>query len=392
MPERISNSIGHIILIFVVSELVLFGGGRLISVGPITFRMILFTIAQIYTVYNIKNTRVPAYIIGMVFFFIWSLAFSAEIGLFNNAGLDLVISDIKTMSYFVMLIFFYITIDNKKIIATLSKTIKLCSITLAIVYLGVIVAIYLNYLNYDMLYSKQNIFNEIMISDGRIFYKGFLYLCIGFVFFVVDKTKISKTLSIVLLIAIVMTFTRGLLISTLLVYLSYLFIFTPVSARKILLLAAILLTVGLFSSWYFSNVGDRTILSNLPRIITIDQVKEAVSIPSLFFGHGLGIGVNERPEHMEMTYIEIFHKQGILGLLIWIILFATIIIKYSKIHDIKNKSIALPYVLSTVLIYIQTATNPYLNNPIGMGMVLISLTVVSLLGDNRFNLSLASHL
>ncbi len=42
---------------------------------------------------------------------------------------------------------------------------------------------------------------------------------------------------------------------------------------------------------------------------------------------------------------------------------------------------ALPFFLGAVYVYLESATNPFLTNPIGMSMVLISLVVLRLLAE-----------
>jgi len=369
-------------LLAIVAELIFFGGGRLIDIGPVTFRMIFFALAQIYVVCAIFKSKIKPYVMGLVLYFVCSLTFSAVMGLSNNADSELVVTDMKSISYFVMLIFFYITIKNRQTIISVSNTIKTCSFVVATAYLCILIAIFLGYIDYGKLWQLLGSSDEFIISEGRFFYKGFLYLCIGFVFFSVESSKKLKVVSILFLVGIIFTFTRGLMLSTAAVYLLYITVFTPLKMKKFIVLSLSMLILVLLASWYIENLGDRGD-SNNQRIIALKQVKEALTPLSLLFGHGLGIGVEEKPEHMEITYVEIFHKQGAVGLFLWVTVFVSIIYRYIRIDNKGDRLIALPYVLSTILIYIQTSTNPFLNNPIGMGMVLISLVVVTVLSNHE---------
>ena len=92
------------------------------------------------------------------------------------------------------------------------------------------------------------------------------------------------------------------------------------------------------------------------------------------------IATGDRPIHMEITYLEVFHKQGVLGLLFWLMLFAIIVQMYYRACRNGYRKIALPFFLSALFVFILTTTNPYLNNPIGMSMVLISIAVLNVLG------------
>ena len=57
-------------------------------------------------------------------------------------------------------------------------------------------------------------------------------------------------------------------------------------------------------------LGDRS-QSDAGRIAQIKEVISMTSVLSSFIGNGFGIGIPSRPVHMEISYLEIFHKQGI---------------------------------------------------------------------------------
>jgi hypothetical protein len=90
-------------------------------------------------------------------------------------------------------------------------------------------------------------------------------------------------------------------------------------------------------------------------------------------GDGFGSYINDRL-NIENTYLWVLWKTGILGLIFWLMPFVLSTFYYQQIrfgrHDYELAS-ALYY--SLVLVYIQTATNPFLNNPIGLSFVLIAL-------------------
>lgn len=107
------------------------------------------------------------------------------------------------------------------------------------------------------------------------------------------------------------------------------------------------------------------------RIQTIYQVIDRITPLSFFIGHGFGNGVPIREVHMEMSYLEIFHKQGIFGLLFWIYFLYSIYRYYKKV-DNRYKDIAGAFFIGAILIYVQSLFNPYMNNPIGMSALLLS--------------------
>ena len=88
--------LGKLILIAVTAELVILGGGRFVEFGSITLRMIFFLLAQTYVILAVLNKDVRPPVTIIVIYFIFSLIFSALIGVYNNANVDLIVSDIKT--------------------------------------------------------------------------------------------------------------------------------------------------------------------------------------------------------------------------------------------------------------------------------------------------------
>ena len=86
---------------------------------------------------------------------------------------------------------------------------------------------------------------------------------------------------------------------------------------------------------------------------------------------------------MEISYLEIFHKQGIVGLACWsVILFS--LIKLYKAGARDETSIRTVFFLSGLFVFFQSLTNQYINNPIGLGMILI--VIVSLNVNQNKNL------
>lgn len=134
----------------------------------------------------------------------------------------------------------------------------------------------------------------------------------------------------------------------------------------------VMVLVGL--SFLMESLGDKS-GSDSARFVQIDQVLSNVNPISFFIGHGFGIGVPIRPRGMELSLLEIFHKQGLLGLSFWFGMFIYIFLMYSNIKNKDYKKKALPFLLSVIFIILQSGTNPYMNNPIGLSMILITLVV-----------------
>lgn len=181
-----------------------------------------------------------------------------------------------------------------------------------------------------------------------------------------------------LIAAILLTFTKGFVAAVIPVILIGYYL----NSKNILSVTALSLVLVSLGTFFILNmamfVGDKT-ESDLVRAVTAGQVIDAVTIKSALMGHGFGQGVPERPVHMETSLLEIFHKQGLIGLFFWFAFIYFIIYYYRQSCNYHNDKIALPFMLSSVFVYLQSITNPYMNNPIGMSFLLISIIVLRLL-------------
>lgn len=359
------------------------GGGRFVEIGSLTLRMVLFGAAQIFTIAILFKRKIDSQTLTLFFFFAVSLLTSALIGISNGAELGLVFEDVKPLSYFMMIFFFSILINSHHRVILVANTVKVCSAILMVTYLAILAGLFLKFIDFNTFYERMNATGEVFFRpDVGFFYKGFLYLCVGFLFFLFSAKKSHKLLAALLLLSIILTFTRGFLLATGLTLVIYIFFFAKRNLKILAYIVLLASLVVLLAPWFVGQLGDKSV-SNVTRVITYEQVKEKMSPFSVFLGHGFGNGVEERSVHMEASYLEIFHKQGLIGLSFWLLILALILWSFSKIRNKENKHIALPFVLSIILIYIQTVTNPFLNNPIGMSMVLITLSVVRVLGDEK---------
>jgi hypothetical protein len=217
-------------------------------------------------------------------------------------------------------------------------------------------------------------------GEFTFFYKGFLYICVGLIFFATSE-KINKLLIFVLVLSVILTFTRGFLVALMMTYVFYL-IFIKKSALKLILLT-LLLTIIAALLWEFIYAKMDRSSSDSARFRQIEEVMNDVTPVSALIGHGFGNGVPSRPERMEIVFLEVFHKQGLIGLLFWSLVMVLSWFLYRKALGNNNSQLAVPFLLSVVLIYLESFTNPYLNNPIGLTMISVSLVCLNILGKRK---------
>jgi hypothetical protein len=365
----------------ILLELILLGSGRLVELGPLTLRMWLFGVALGFALMVLLlGCTVHREIVLLILGFLALTATSATVGLLNGAPLDQVADDVKPLLFFLGLLFFHIAIRDQRQVTTIASLIKAGSLILAVSYLALLALLVLRVIPFSTLYALLSENSEFRFrGEEAIFYKGFLYLGIGLCFFFPERGVGAKAASLLLLVAIGATLTRGLLLSAALVLVlaGLLQRMSPLRTQVVLLA----LTAAAVAAWpWFLDIFGSRAASDAIRLYDVQVVQESASAGSFFLGHGLGTSVGSRTR-IEASYLEIFHQQGILGLAFWMIVLLMVGRDYLNALRRGAGSAALPFFLATVLVYLESATNPFLTNPIGMSMVLISLVVLRLLAE-----------
>ena len=186
---------------------------------------------------------------------------------------------------------------------------------------------------------------------------------------------------------IILTLTRGFILFTTALLLFFLvFIYKNKLLKFFIIIGGLIITV-IAIPILFDALGDKSDSDSM-RYVQIEQVMSNVNPISLIFGHGFGVGIEIRPIHMELSFLEIFHKQGLIGLIFWICVFSHIFFMFFNIKDRKVKNQGYPFVLSVVFVILQSTTNPFMNNPIGLTMILLTVVVLSKLLDQEKALKL----
>jgi len=383
------NFMLKLLFIPIFFELVIGGSGHYSELGPLTLRMFLYFIAVCLSlIFYFFGKSIKKNVVIIITSFTICCLLSIFIGFLNHAPISAILEDFKPLSFFYILPFFSLAIKSIDDINKINKIIKVGSVILALVYLLVILLLVTGKLDFLSFYGKQSEIGEVMFRNETLFfYKGFLYLCVGFFFFLLSKGKFNFLVLLLLFSSIVLTLTRGFILFTLIILIYYVFFIS----KNILLKWAVSL-IGLFAiiilvPILFETLGDKSD-SDTARYVQIEQVISAIDPISFLIGHGFGVGVPIRKVHMELSFLEIFHKQGLIGISFWAGLFIHIFIMYFNIKYKKYKELALPFLLSVVFIILQSMTNPYVNNPIGLTMILITIVVFSKLLDFQKNFKL----
>ena len=370
------------ILIIVLLEIFLGGGGRLFDIGALSLRMYFFILTMGLSAILIASRQgINRNFLFLLLMFTCLLFCSSVIGGINGASVKFILNDIKPLLSIYFLIFLGFAIRTEDDVRLIVSLIKFSAVVLSMSYLATMILLEFNIVSFPRFYSLVADTEEFFFrGESAFFYKGFLYICVGLVFFATSE-KINKTIILVLLLSVVLTFTRGFLVALMMTYIFYL-IFIKKSALKLIILT-FLLTIAVVLLWELIYAKmDRT-YSDSMRIRQIEEVLTAVTPVSALIGHGFGKGIPTRPERMEIAYLEVFHKQGIMGLLFWALMILFSWLLYRSAMRNNNSQLAVPFLLAVVLIYLESFTNPYLNNPIGLTMILISLVCLNVLRNKN---------
>ncbi len=380
-------------------ELVLGGGGRLIAWGPISARMVLYLAAMIVTAFAwLRGAHLPRIYNALIGIFAGMLLIGIVIGYSAGSNWHAILEDVKPLHYFFLLPFLYFSIDSVRRVEQLARWFQLGGLILALAFLALLIAIHTGAIPFLSFYHTVDPTGEFFFrGEITFFYKGFLYLCIAFIFLVGDTRHRIWLLPI--LLAIVLSATRGFWIALLLTYSGYWAILKRGGLRRLIWSACLLIAAVLFafySQQLISSVsqwldrpaqentvqkteaprpfllGDREHSDNVRKRQLI-EVADRTTLTSTFVGHGFGIGVPIRPVHMEISYLEIFHKQGLLGLLVWLTVF---IVGFRKYLLASHAPWASAFFLSFLFVFIQSVFNQYINNPIGL--FILTSTIVAL--------------
>lgn len=377
------RSLLKIIFIVTLLEIFIAGGGRVFEIGAITLRMLLFVlnIAIVFVLY-IYRDKIPNYVIVLSTSVFFIFLFYVTLGLFNGASLALVAEDVKPLSYFFSVLFFSYYIDRKERVDLVVSLLKKTSLVMALAYIVVQILFFLGKIDWFWFYTFANrqlsptdfIFRGY---DGFFFYKGFLYMVVGLIFWIHGPRSRKKSLAVLIIaIAMILTGTRGFILMFCFLY--ALFYGIPMLLKinpKLLILAVIVI----FGSIYFfanMNIGDKD-LSDSIRIQQLIEVVQDIGPVSFFIGHGFGIGVPIRPIHMEIGYLEVFHKQGILGLCLWGFFFWVLYNAYARAKNFPG--IRKAFFLGVLFVILLSLTNPFFNNPIGISLFMIAFASLTIL-------------
>ncbi len=392
-----------LLLTVILFEITLGGGGRLTAWGPVSLRMILFGLALFSVGIQILNKKkIPTdyWFLSILFGIVLFVGLTRGITL--GATRENVWEDVKPLLYFFILPFFGFAIRDRNVVEHTSSIIKHSGIILSGLFMLVLILIHTSAIPFLDFYKAMIGTQEFFFRGELTFiYKGFIYICIAFLFVHFEEHNYKFPILFLLAAGIFLSVTRGFLFALMLTYCFYYFlksayIRSVISfALSILIVIAGQVVIGQSSEAIdqlkspreelpqnekqlnSTLLGDRT-YSDDGRFQQMKEVAEQINLSSIFIGHGFGIGIPSRPVHMEISYLEIFHKQGLIGITFWAYLLWQLYRKYKLASPggLRNS-----FFFGSLFLYFQSLTNQYINNPIGLSMILLSIVCLDQLKE-----------
>jgi hypothetical protein len=364
----------------VALELFLGGGGRLLEIGPITLRMIFFG-ACLYVILlafilNPRQDGTVRLAILMMAAYVAVYIFPYIVGELRGHSPENIGLDVRQSLYWLSAPFFAIALRSTENVLKTAALIRVSGVVLAACYIVVAAALAIGLVDYLPFYITLNATGEFAFRGGGFFfYKGFLFLGIAIIFFLSQSKRCSLHFFVLISIALAMTLTRGFVLSTYFAACAMLFLQRRWS--RFLFVTFVALCVSAFV-WIYMPGQDAFIdasreISNSQRIGDFAYIFNNIDTSIFFFGNGLGSFIDGRL-NIENTFLWALWKLGLLGVIFWTAPFFICANYFVRIKRCAPQyRVACSYMFATLLLYIQTLTNPYLNNPIGLSFVLISM-------------------
>ncbi|MDP2187402.1 MAG: hypothetical protein Q8J69_01845 [Sphingobacteriaceae bacterium] len=414
-----------ILLIVSITELFIGGGGRFMTVGPLSMRMWLFALTQAVVWWDIlKGNYQPAKrFYTYVGLFLGVTVLGAIHGYLNEAPLKLILTDVKPLLFWLNLLFYGMVIQSPQQVFLVRACLKWSSAFLAVAYITLLL-LWKYQIVHGFSFYMLTLPTEELSFRGSLgfFYKGFIFLPVGIFFWLQEKTYRKYFWVFLIYLAILLTFTRGFWLLIFGIHLVYTIFFnsrSAVSWLAIVLMLTSLYSVGLYVSqvdhqnfpelmhfqqesikryeakdlkpWQralaskFSQGFEARESSIIDRIIQVGEVEDHLTLKSFLIGNGLGKGIPSRQIHMEISYLEIFHKQGLLGLLLWLWLLWSLLKRFreaigNRLHQITLfHENAFVFLMAALFMFGISLLNPFINSPMGLGMLALSLVCLEVL-------------
>jgi hypothetical protein len=384
--------VGTSLMYIVLCEAAILGSGQMLHLGSVTLKMMLFVLSMFYVaVALLVGDRLSTPTVCLTLSYLAVLLLGSILGLFRGSQPRAIETELSPLLAVLFLPFFELTIRRPQQVQIVARILTFAPIVICVGYLLAVamlwsgrlsfgeVARWLSTLGNSSAGNGDFFFDE---TTGRIFYKGALYLVISLFFFFFQKGLAGPVAALLIGPSLFVVGTRGFFLALFLTGLLYLVIGPIRIIKKAALILPVILLGSLLLPRVFLLAGNKNESDNI-RIAVVQQALDRTNLLTVLVGNGLGVGVPMRPVHMEISYLEIFYKQGVLGLCWWAAAFFLLLIQFRRALRNGDNRLAYPFFLSCIFIAIESFTNPYLNNPIGLTFMTAAVVCLGVLGHRN---------
>ena len=249
-----------------MADVCIFGAGRLIEMGPLTFRMVLLLLLFVLCIpsffKNMSKLFKSNYIRAIVIFAIL-LVFATVIGFVNNNRVGLIVTDIKGFIYFAFLPCVLVLVDSYEKATVLAKTTMYAGAGQALIHI-VLICLHIADLPWfekfcDFCYERRFFYVSYKISEVniRVSFLSLICLLLGVAFSIYFSAKTtSKALLIIYPLitalcgfSLFMSYTRSvyLAVGVMIVLLAVCFLLRMDKKEKLSVLRHLVITIVAFS-------------------------------------------------------------------------------------------------------------------------------------------------
>lgn len=386
------------LFLFLIYELSLGGGGRLLEFKGVSLRVFLLVLALVSTVTFLLNKRIPKKIfdtpLRIMFFWILLNFIALFIGLLNHDfNFSLAFIDTKGQMLFLLIPFFtfvlYFFDDAKRVI----KNVFIYNgVIIASIQLILLALLLFQILPYQQTYNYLYDTNEVIFRDFPLFfYKGLIYSAFSVPFLIIFRPKFYLLFLLIIFLAIGLSLTRGIILTVLIgLFLTWVYMIKSNSKLfKFLFFMTIISSLILtYANDFYQMFFSHKTISDNQRIEDFIYVINNIEVGNLLWGNGLGSLINGRV-NIENSFLWIFFKYGLIGLFLWfLMIFHLFRIMHKTMKIEEYKKISISFTISLYMLIIQSLTNPFINNTIGLTVVIIILVYFKSLLYNYNNTSL----
>jgi hypothetical protein len=385
--------------LFTISLLELFvgGGGRLVAAGAVSLRMVLFAACLAATAVAIlfPRRRSDGVLLAMLLVLIYLLVHvgALVVGAIQSNDPSQLPVEFQQSLYWLAAPFFALMIQSEDDVRRYASLAQGAGVALACVYVVILVGLISGVISLGLIRAVLGRGGEISFRSGEFFvYKGFAYLGISIAFLVALRGKYWAPLATLIAFAIVLTFTRGFILSTSVGVLLMLCVQRRwrLAVPVMLLIAAAALVVLVYLPSVDSSVMGSRDQSTNQRIEDMSYMFYHARASTFLVGEGYGSMINNRA-NIENTFLWTIWKLGSIGFIFWMIPLSLCIYYYKKIPNSRSNPLANAYLFGTVIVYVQTSTNPLLNNPIGLSFVMLSMFSLRILSRSKQNTAISGR-